>query len=261
MTLNKIVAGFLVAVSAVMSADAAYIDWKEDSITYICNGATNCPQKEEYNSLSLPKYLATVKRPGYKFLGWQLKTARCTNGHVWYKISSNTSQILKTTYDDMRHNESDVYVTQNECVKYYYDLSELSEYVTRGHFEASAQWEMINYRVNLYFNGGYVDNTVSLKNVSSGPDWSANYTINDGIVLPRPKRNGYVFRGWCNNEKMTYCENNPDLYDTTQFKTYYAKWEKGDGSSISSGFSGDFKPINNLKPVNSIKIKPIKLNK
>ena len=54
MTLNKIIVGSLVAVAAVLSADAFAENWKENKIEYDCPYDDKCWKPDYYGPESLP---------------------------------------------------------------------------------------------------------------------------------------------------------------------------------------------------------------
>lgn len=240
--------------------------WTENIIVYEC-GTEQCVLPVQVETYKLGAKLPTPKskQKGYKFKGWGLKTYgynydNKSNCRFFQGISYGPVFNMPVTYSDLSWRQ--VSVTNDTYGKIcpvvglhmlaFYDSYLHGQTPLSGRFAAVAQWEMINYKVSLYFNGGYVDNSNSTKNVT-GPDWTKNYTVlDDKFELPRPKKNGYVFKGWCTNQSLTYCENNPDLYDENADKKYYAKWEKV-----------DLKPLTDLnlnkkpKPIGPINIKPV----
>ena len=274
MNLNKFIAGSLVAVSAVISADALARDWSESIVQYSCNGI-QCTLPVSEEKYTFDAHLKEAKAKGYMFHGWNLLNKRCEkqqikgtsncNEIIWEGVSYNPMTVIPSEGDKLSWSKKDGFhgLSCAETCKGYFLIPSggMAGMFNAGLFKASAIWDMIHYQLTVYLNGGQLDIGVLKSTTNPGDKWVKDYTILDNFKLPTPTKNGYTFGGWCTNQNLNVCSKTPNLYDEKANKVYYAKWEKGDGSSISSGFSGDFKPINNLKPVNPIKIKPIKLNK
>ena len=286
MSLNKIIAGSLVAVSAVLSADAFAENWKENKIEYNCNYGVACPlQSEQYNPNSLPKTLQKVSRPGYKFEGWSLVTRRCdkkgdsgevaaailtggiaagvdgTKKAVFSKATSGTNIMslpskmnggwFKYEGDGTDHNAS-------KCNDYY---SKSDKVV--GKYKATAMWTLIDYHTVLELDGGYLSGDTSKWKYDSGKkQYYRDYNINDGgFVLPTPQKMNFEFLGWCTDKQLKSCSNTvhlnyntPGNTDTTANKTYYVKW----GVKMSNQTLDTGKEVQ--KPGYQLKIKQAVLN-
>ena len=246
--------GSLVAVSAVLSADALAANpweanWKDNKIYFDCNGV-NCTLPVKSITTAANAKLEAAKAEGYKFNGWNIETYQYHRWNPCVHDCDDKCEIMHYSDNIPALSNMPTELTSSRWSSFKKDhcknlklggmLRVDREYkhpgdnklasAVEGTFKAHAQWKMINYNVKVYFNGGYVDNSTTASTKSVGqPDWSTNYTIKDKgtakTQFPKPQKNGYTFKGWCNNQQMTYCVDNPDLYDETPNKVYYAKWE------------------------------------
>ena len=83
----------------------------------------------------------------------------------------------------------------------------------------NAEWTANTYNVTLNTNGGTIKEG---ENVTS-------YTYGIGVTLPIPTKTGYTFAGWYKTEELTGEAIHTIGTEAIGDKTYYAKWEAGEG--------------------------------
>ena len=93
--------------------------------------------------------------------------------------------------------------------------------------EFVAEWEPIEYTIELNPNGGTVENFEGL------------YTSEEGKTLPVPTREGYVFKGWYDNAAFSGNSITEIEPGSTGNKTYYAKWQEAEYTvTLDYGYEG-----------------------
>lgn len=235
-----------------------YAKWEkiQYSITYVLDGGVNPNNSPSSYTVTDEVILPTPTKEELLFLGWYtedtftnevVKIEKGTTGNKTLYAQWDVYELYNINYvlngginplgTPVSYNKSQEVVLPTPTREGYtfdgwYTESTFVNRVTRiakrssGDKTFYAKWTTISYPITYVLNGGTIANN------------SANsYTIESGLTLPTPTREGYTFEGWYTestfNNKVTKINTG-----STGEKTFYAKWMKITYSIVYETYGG-----------------------